>query len=207
MARWSSSRRRSANRVVAARSEREGGTEGTPSAHAGGDSPRTRPGGRAPRWRDSGHRGPGRRRQTAPGERAHARTRGAGLRSSGFLCLRERVAKLGPRPMQSRLYCWDGEVEALTDLLEREVGVVVQQDRQSVRGIELRERLEERGIVCPARCVVRRLVSVPGLGGQRNTLAAVVYRRGWRGPSETKRQKAGPGLKGPGSEKACEEFP
>jgi len=38
---------------------------------------------------------------------------------------------------------------SVADLLEGEVGVVVKEDRQAVGGVELRERLDEHGIVRP----------------------------------------------------------
>src|ERR1700730_9760626 len=64
-----------------------------------------------------------------------------------FFRLCQRVAELGAAAVQSRFDRGNREAEALSDLLEGQVGVVVQKDRQAVRGIELREGIDQGGIV------------------------------------------------------------
>src|SRR2546428_6970659 len=110
----------------------------------GDGSRRSRRGGAAPRKRGSDRPGPGRRPRMSPAGRARARTRGAGSRSSrSLLRLGKRVAELGAGSVKARLDRWDGQVEAVPDLLERQVGVVMKEDRQPVRGVQLRESLDE----------------------------------------------------------------
>jgi hypothetical protein len=41
--------------------------------------------------------------------------------------------------VKARLDCWDAEIESQRNLLEREVGVVVEEDRQAIGSVKLRE--------------------------------------------------------------------
>src|SRR5438128_87577 len=109
---------------------------------AGACNRRNRPGALAPPARAVRRRARGPYQHTTREGRARARTRGdLSARSYevfGVLQLSERVAQLRPRAVETGLDGRDGEVEALADLLECEVRVVVEQDGQAVRGVELR---------------------------------------------------------------------
>src|SRR6266581_4165189 len=109
---------------------------------AGACSRRNLPDALAPGARAAHRLAPGLDRRTTREGRARAHTRGDWVAGSsdflGFLRLRERVAQLGSRAVEAGLDGGDGEVEGLADLLEREVGVVVEKDGQAVRGVELR---------------------------------------------------------------------
>src|SRR5690348_3660852 len=78
--------------------------------------------------------------------RAHART----LLTSyppELLGFRKRVAQLRPGSMQPRLDGRNRKVEGLRHLLERQVGVVVEEYGQPVRGVEQRQRLDQGRVV------------------------------------------------------------
>src|SRR5258708_22338019 len=64
-----------------------------------------------------------------------------------FLRLRERVTELRAGSVEAGLEGGNRQVEGLADLLQREVGVVMEEDRKAVCGIELRQSFDKGWVV------------------------------------------------------------
>src|SRR5690349_14203703 len=76
-----------------------------------------------------------------------------------FLRLRQRVAELRASSVKAGLEGGNRQVEGLADLLQGEVCVVVEEDRQAVSGVELGQGIEQGRVVVregwvQARCLL-----------------------------------------------------